>query len=1036
MKKTIVILLTILMLFSLFQRASSRNVVKADETYQWIPVNNGLYGGGEVPSLAIDPTNTSTIYAGTWGIYKSTNGGASWSAAGLTGVYVLSLAIDPTNTQVIYAGTFDGVFKSTDGGAHWAQINNGLTETSVYSLAIDPKHTQIIYVGTWDGVFKSINDGDSWNAIGNWLTTYKGTSSLAIDPANTQIIYAGTDDGCVFKSTDGGSSWSKSKLTNMFIDSLAIDPANTQVIYAGTGGCVFKSTDGGLNWTQSRLADGYVYSLAIDPQNTQIIYAGVWDNGAIWDNDIFDGVFKSTDGGTNWTQTGLKDKAIRSLVIDPKNTQIVYAGTDDDGVFKSTDGGGSWASVNKGLGKEVLSFAIDPENTQIVYAGTREGAFKSTNGGANWSQINTGLTNTDVVSLAIDPINTQVIYAGTGDGVFKSTDGGGSWAQTNKGLTDLWINSLVIDPKNTNIVYGIGVYLRTQLDLFCPRVFKSTDGGESWADEGLNGEALSLAIDPINTNTIYAGTIAQGAFKSTDGGESWASVNKGLWCISSLAIDSINTQIIYAVTLDGVFKSTDGGENWSQTGLANRNVESLAIDPKNTQVIYAGTFSGGVFKSIDEGASWTQINSGLTETRVKTLTIDPKNTQVIYAVTYYSGVFKYISSTYTIIASASSGGTINPTGAVVVNYGSNKSFIIKANPGFMIFRILVDGSQITISNPFTITYTFSNVTADHTISAEFMKILDTTPPTLTLPAISGIDLNLPNTEIKTNSGILSFVVQATDESGIGRMVVKINGVVQIDKNNLDPTIYLSEGVNTVEVTVYDSAGNYTTKFFKVISDTKPPVIDVTLPETVSSQELTVKGTVVDTVTGVQSVTVNGNPLVPTLEGNFETKLTLSTGANTITIEAVDKVGNKSTKSFTVSYIQPQAKQSYMIVLKVGSPTITVNGTSEKIDAQGSKPIIKDGRTLLPIRTLIESLGGTVEWDAKEQKVTITLNGHSMVLWIGKTTALVDGNKVSLDVAPTIINGRTYLPLRFISENLGASVNWDSTTQTVTIYYWP
>ena len=395
------------------------------------------------------------------------------------------------------------------------------------------------------------------------------------------------------------------------------------------------------------------------------------------------------------------------------------------------------------------------------------------------------------------------------------------------------------------------------------------------------------------------------------------------------------------------------------------------------------------------------------------------------------------TGTHTITASAGPGGSISPSGAVSVNYGKSQSFTIKADPGYFIYRILVDGTSIQFNNPMVYTYTFNNVIANHTIRAEFMKIPDTTPPNLTLPKINGVNLDVPGAEITTNSGTFTFTVSATDESGIGRMVVKVNGVVQIDKNNLDPTIYLSEGVNTVEVTVYDTVGNYTTKSFKVISDTKPPVIDVDdIPNTVSSPEFTLKGTAIDLVIGVQSLTVNGNPVIPTLQGNFETTLTLSQGANTITIEATDKLGNKATKTFTVSYIQPQVRPSYLVTLKINDPNITVNGILEKIDAQGSKPIIQNGRTLLPIRTLIESLGGTVEWNAKEQKVTITLNGHSMVLTIGRTTALVDGNKVSLDVAPTIINGRTYLPLRFISENLGASVNWDSTTQTVTIYYWP
>ncbi|MGB9856412.1 MAG: stalk domain-containing protein, partial [Caldisericum exile] len=307
----------------------------------------------------------------------------------------------------------------------------------------------------------------------------------------------------------------------------------------------------------------------------------------------------------------------------------------------------------------------------------------------------------------------------------------------------------------------------------------------------------------------------------------------------------------------------------------------------------------------------------------------------------------------------------------------------------------------------------------------------------TLPTINGINLDSPGATITINSGALTFTVSASDESGISRMVVKVNGIVVVDKNNLDPTITLFEGTNTVEVTVYDTVGNYTTKSFKVISDTKPPfVIIPDIPQIVTTDTLTFKGTAFDNVTGLQSLTVNGNPVITTLEGNFETTVPLSTGANTIKIEAVDRVGNKYTQSFTVFYTPPQIKQSYIVVLKVGSPSITVNGTSKKIDSQGSKPIIKNGRTLLPIRTLIESLGGTVEWNAKEQKVTITLNGHSMILWIGKTTALVDNSKASLDVAPQIINGRTYLPLRFISENLGASVNWDDQTQTITIYYRP
>ena len=391
-------------------------------------------------------------------------------------------------------------------------------------------------------------------------------------------------------------------------------------------------------------------------------------------------------------------------------------------------------------------------------------------------------------------------------------------------------------------------------------------------------------------------------------------------------------------------------------------------------------------------------------------------------------------NTYTITASAGTGGTVSPSSIVTVNYGDSKSFEIKAYNGFMIYRVLVDGSPITISNPLTIAYTFKNVTSNHTILAEFMKILDFTPPTVTLPKVNGIDLNISGTSLMTSSDTFTFIVEASDASGIARMVVKVNGVVQVDKNNLDPVIYLSEGTNNVEVIVYDTYGNYTTKSFKVYSDAKPPVVNLTVPEYTSTSPLSISGFIYDEASGVKKVLINNTEYLVGPSGTFEALITLTPGVNTLTVRAEDKLGNYTLKTYSVTYT-PSTSKTTIITLTIDSPYINVNGISQKIDAQGSKPIIKNGRTFLPIRTLIEFLGGTVEWNAKEQKFTTTLNSHSIALWIGKTTALVDGNKTTLDVAPFILNGRTYLPLRFISENLGAVVDWDATTKAVTIYYW-
>src|SRR5664280_3119177 len=128
----------------------------------------------------------------------------------------------------------------------------------------------------------------------------------------------------------------------------------------------------------------------------------------------------------------------------------------------------------------------------------------------------------------------------------------------------------------------------------------------------------------------------------------------------------------------------------------------------------------------------------------------------------------------------------------------------------------------------------------------------------------------------------------------------------------------------------------------------------------------------------------------------------------------------------------------VVVLQIGKSTFTVNGASKTLD---SPPIIKNGRTLVPIRAIIEALAGTVGWDGITKKATVTLGKKTIALWIGKSTATVNGVSTLIDstdakVVPEIINGRTMLPLRFVAENLGATVGWDQNTQTITITYTP
>lgn len=293
-----------------------------------------------------------------------------------------------------------------------------------------------------------------------------------------------------------------------------------------------------------------VISIVIDPINTQTIYARTNSKG---------GLFKSTNGGSSWNKinTGLTDTYIRSIDIDPINTQVIYAAAINDyvgGIFKSTNGGDSWGIISGSGRKWVYSLAINPINSQVVYAGVNGGILKSTNGGDSWKYIETAYP---IISLAIDPINPQIVYAGlvtTGSsyyGVLKSTNGGGSWDVMSIGLPhDISVGRIVIDPINTQTIYitvsggtyGGGAGL-----------FKSTNGGGRWSEMNTGLISTSPAIDPINTQTIYVGIKDRGIFKSTNGGGSWGEMNAGSigTNVYAIVIDPINTQTIYAVTGDG-----------------------------------------------------------------------------------------------------------------------------------------------------------------------------------------------------------------------------------------------------------------------------------------------------------------------------------------------------------------------------------------------------------------------------------------------------------------------------------------------------
>ena len=219
-------------------------------------------------------------------------------------------------------------------------------------------------------------------------------------------------------------------------------------------------------------------------------------------------------------------------------------------------------------------------------------------------------------------------------------------------------------------------------------------------------------------------------------------------------------------------------------------------------------------------------------------------------------------------------------------------------------------------------------------------------------------------------------------------------------------------------------------------DTEVPVITITAPEdgaTVATDMVTVKGTVTDNV-GVTSLYIGSEKIDFVPDGSFSAKCELSEGENTLKVFAFDAAGNKAEKDITVTYTKPAPVKKTIVTVQIGSDVMTVNGQVAQLD---TVPVIHDGHTYLPLRAIAEALGAKVDWIAETKGITITLGDQSVGLQIGNGTAVVNGNVVA--IFPPYLQpygdgtyAATMVPLRVIAEGLGATVNWDPATRTITI----
>ena len=592
-----------------------------------------------VRALAVDPSNPSTIYAGTMdlsasfyrgGIFKSVDGGQSWARETMPLAFVLSVVVDPKTPSTVYAAG-DAIFKSVDGGASWTSIYTGVSG-NLFSLAIDPISPSTVYaIGGENGVLKTSDGGETWTVIASGLPVFY-PGSLAVDPMSPSTLYLAADGtvGGLFRSTDGGQSWSRvTAVGSGGAQAVFVSPKSSSFVYASTTSGVFRSADGGIGWTSAGTGlQGFgVASFAADAES-DVVYAGTGG-----------GVFRSADHGRTWAPLGPSNVVLSVAVDTASAPAALYAGTDSTGFFRSVDAGSTWNASNAGLtGASVTTLGVNPTTPSTLYAGVSRGrVFKSGDRGASWAETGPGASEEEVTAFAFDPSAPGTVYvARSRDGLFKTTDGGASWSHADEGLSippfygSQFVTALAVDPVTPKTLYaglstfGFGAIVNGY-------VFKSTDGGESWAQLPVTlsfGFVFALAVDP-RAHALYA----PGA-RSTDGGASWQLFPSpcGEAGAGSLAVAADST--LY-MSCGWVYKSTDGGQSWVTFEVAG---SYLVVDPTASGAVYAGG-PGGVLRTLDAGATWTPANDGLTDQNVTALAIDPVNPGRVYAGTGSTGVF-------------------------------------------------------------------------------------------------------------------------------------------------------------------------------------------------------------------------------------------------------------------------------------------------------------------------------------------------------------------------------------------------------------
>lgn len=628
----------------------------------WTPIFEN-YGAFSVGAIALDQKDPNVLWVGTGernsqrsvgygdGVYKSEDGGRSFRKVGLEkSEHIGRIVIDPRDSKVVYvaaqgplwsAGGERGLYKTTDGGKTWKAVLTASEHTGVADVVLDPSNPDIVYAATWQrrrhfytlinggpesGLHKSTDGGTTWTRLRGGLPFGDlGRIGIDVSPADPNVVYAtveaaGQGSG-IYRSADKGASWERTSPTiaqGMYYGQIVADPKNVDRIYIPN--VVFQVSDD-QGRTQRGLGERLKHvdnhAIWVDPKNTNYILVGC-DGG----------VYESHDRAANWTfKANLPIAQFYDVTVDNQMPFYnVYGGTQDNnslgGPAKTRSSAGipnsDWFTTNGGDG---FTSRVDPEDPNTIYA-------ESQNGGLVRFNKLTG----DRVSIAplpgkgeesqrynwdspliISPHNSKRLYFG-GHVLFRSDNRGDDWKVISGDLSrGLDRDKLPVMGK----IWGPEAVAKHQ-------------------STALYGNASSISESPKKEGLLYVGTDDGLINVTEDGGKTWrkvdqaADVPKDSYVHRVLASqhDANTVYALYNNHQNGDFKpypvkSTDAGKTWTLIAgnLPERgSVYAIAEDHVNPNLLFIGT-EFGFFFTLDGGAKWIQMRSGLPVIAVRDIAI-------------------------------------------------------------------------------------------------------------------------------------------------------------------------------------------------------------------------------------------------------------------------------------------------------------------------------------------------------------------------------------------------------------------------------